>query len=181
MRKSPSCAPFSQTTAVRPRASPIFHGNSRKINAEATQRQRARRRLPCAMTKSPARPVVRTGWLANSTRRAEEMPKLNQEIPTSRNNGVDELLAAYVKGWSEADPEKITAVTADDYDFHDPLVGRFSKHDLPHYFALLRVRFLVAAAPTRRDVGFRLPGPMSVGSKDVPAILARSLAPGAHR
>src|SRR5215831_21184998 len=97
---------------------------------------------------------------------ADEMQELNQEISNSGKNGTDELLANYVKDWSDADPEKIAAAAADEYEFHDPLVGRFSKCDLPQYFALLRARFLVAAPPTRSCVGFSLHGPMSVGSKD---------------
>lgn len=45
------------------------------------------------------------------------------------------ILAAYVDGWSEADPAKIALVTTESYDFHDPLVGHFSKWDLSEYFA----------------------------------------------
>ena len=93
------------------------------------------------------------------------MQELNQENSNSSKNGTDELLANYVKGWSDADPEKIAAAAADEYAFHDPIVGRFSKRDLLQYFALLRARFLVAAPPRRKDVGFSLHGPMFVGSK----------------
>ena len=73
--------------------------------------------------------------------------------------------SAYVEGWSQADPEKIAAATAEGYEFHDPLVGRFSKHDLQHYFALLRARFPVTSTRACGVLGFTLRGPM-LGTSD---------------
>jgi hypothetical protein len=70
------------------------------------------------------------------------------------------MLARYLKGWAEADPAKIAAATADDYDFYDPLVGRYSRRTLPQYFALLRSRFAVAGVPRVHDLAFTLCGPM---------------------
>jgi hypothetical protein len=65
---------------------------------------------------------------------------------------------------AEADPAKIAAATADDYDFHDPLVGHFSMRTLPQYFALLRSRFAVAGVAARRELAFTLRGPMPSAS-----------------
>jgi hypothetical protein len=71
------------------------------------------------------------------------------------------MLARYIEGWAEADPVKIADATAEDYDFHDPLVGRFSRHTLLQYFALLRSRFGIAGVAATRDLAFTLRGPMS--------------------
>jgi hypothetical protein len=73
-------------------------------------------------------------------------------------------LARYIEGWAEADPAKIADATADDYDFHDPLVGRFSRRTLPQYFALLRSRFANAGVAGTRDLAFTLCGPMTGAS-----------------
>ena len=73
----------------------------------------------------------------------------------------DSMRARYLDGWAEADPAKITDATAEDYDFHDPLVGHFSRCTLPQYFALLRSRFGIVGVATRRDLAFTLRGPMS--------------------
>ena len=73
----------------------------------------------------------------------------------------DRVLARYLEGWAEADPVKIADATVEDYDFHDPLVGHFSRHTLPQYFALLRSRFGVAGVAATRDHAFTLRGPMS--------------------
>ena len=70
------------------------------------------------------------------------------------------MLARYLDGWAEADPAKIADATAEDYDFHDPLVGRYSKRTLPQYFALLRLRFAVAGVARAQDLAFTLRGPM---------------------
>jgi len=56
---------------------------------------------------------------------------------------------------------KIADATAEDYDFHDPLVGRFSRRTLPQYFELLRSRFGIAGVAATRDLAFTLRGPMS--------------------
>ena len=74
------------------------------------------------------------------------------------------ILAHYLEGWAEADPAKIADATADNYDFHDPLVGRFSRRTLPQYFALLRSRFGIAGIAATRDLAFALRGPMSSAS-----------------
>ena len=70
------------------------------------------------------------------------------------------LLARYLDGWADADPAKIADATADDYEFHDPLVGRYSKRTLLQYFELLHSRFAVAGVVRMRDLGFTLRGPM---------------------
>jgi hypothetical protein len=70
------------------------------------------------------------------------------------------LLALYILGWSEADPVKIAEATTARYEFHDPLVGRFSRRSLPEYFEHLQARFAVTGATRRRDVAFTLRGPM---------------------
>jgi hypothetical protein len=75
-----------------------------------------------------------------------------------------QTLACYIEGWAEADPTKIADATADAYDFHDPLVGRFSRHTLAQYFALLRSRFPTASVMQTRDLAFTLRGPMTGAS-----------------
>ena len=70
------------------------------------------------------------------------------------------ILARYLEGWAEADPAKIADATAEDYDFYDPLVGRYSGRTLPQYFALLRSRFAVAGVARMQDLAFKLRGPM---------------------
>jgi hypothetical protein len=70
------------------------------------------------------------------------------------------MLARYLDGWAEADPAKIADATVDDYHFHDPLVGHYSKRTLPQYFTLLRSRFVVAGVVRMRDLRFTLRGPM---------------------
>ncbi len=74
------------------------------------------------------------------------------------------ILLRYIEGWAEADPAKIADATAEDYDFHDPLVGHFSRRSLPQYFALLRARFGIAGVAATRDLAFTLRGPMSSAS-----------------
>jgi hypothetical protein len=56
---------------------------------------------------------------------ASAQPALNQGIPDIRQKPSESVLAAYVAGWSEADPRMIASATAEGYEFHDPLVGRF--------------------------------------------------------
>jgi hypothetical protein len=70
------------------------------------------------------------------------------------------MLARYLEGWAEADPAKIADATAENYDFYDPLVGRYSRRTLPQYFALLRSRFAVAGLARVQDLAFTLRGPM---------------------
>jgi hypothetical protein len=41
------------------------------------------------------------------------------------------LPARYIEDWAEADPAKIAEAIGEDYDFLDPLVGRFSRRTLP--------------------------------------------------
>jgi hypothetical protein len=71
------------------------------------------------------------------------------------------MLACYLDGWAEADPAKIASAAAQDYDFHDPLVGHFSRRTLPQYFVLLRSRFASLGVAERRDLAFTLRGPMT--------------------
>lgn len=72
----------------------------------------------------------------------------------------DWLLDTYFEGWAEADADLILGVTAPNYYFHDPLVGRFARASLPRYFTLLHERFAHAGAMKRRDVAFILRGPV---------------------
>jgi hypothetical protein len=72
----------------------------------------------------------------------------------------DWLLYTYVEGWAEADADLILSVTAPDYCFDDPLVGRFARASLPRYFTLLHERFAHAGAIRRRDLAFILRGPV---------------------
>jgi hypothetical protein len=76
-------------------------------------------------------------------------------------------LARYIEGWAEADPAKIAEATAEDYNFLDPLVGRFSRRTLPQYFALLRSRFATVGVAEIRDLVFMLRGPM-MGASHAP-------------
>jgi hypothetical protein len=75
------------------------------------------------------------------------------------HEGPTEMLVRYLEGWAAADPTKIADATADGYDFHDPLVGRFSRRSLPQYFALLRSRFAAAGVARPQDLAFMLRGP----------------------
>src|SRR5262245_63191359 len=77
--------------------------------------------------------------------------------------GANSMLARYFEGWAEADPAKIADATAEDYDFHDPLVGRYSRRTLPQYLALLRSRFAVLGVAPVQHLAFTLRGPV-VGS-----------------
>jgi hypothetical protein len=70
------------------------------------------------------------------------------------------MLGRYLEGWAEADPTKIADATAPNYDFHDPLVGHFSRRTLPQYFAFLHSRFAVAGVVEARELAFTLRGPM---------------------
>ena len=74
--------------------------------------------------------------------------------------GEDGRLGLYMRGWSEADPTKIIEATAEGYDFYDPFVGRFSRHTLTQYFALLRARFSVGRVIRWPELAFNLRGPM---------------------
>jgi hypothetical protein len=71
-----------------------------------------------------------------------------------------ELLALYIAGWSEADPRKIADAAAVDYAFEDPLIGRFCRHSLAEYFEIVRGRFAISGATARKDLCFKLSGPM---------------------
>jgi hypothetical protein len=72
----------------------------------------------------------------------------------------DWLLDTYCEGWAEADAALILSVTAPNYCFDDPLVGRFARASLPRYFTLLHERFALAGTVRRRDVAFVLRGPI---------------------
>lgn len=82
-------------------------------------------------------------------------------ISVAERAAASSMLARYLDGWAEADPTKIADATAEDYDFHDPLAGHFSRCTLPQYFSLLRSRFGIAGIATRRELAFALRGPMS--------------------
>ena len=71
------------------------------------------------------------------------------------------MLARYLEGWAEADPAKIADATAENYEFYDPLVGRYSQRTLPQYFALLQSRFAAAGVARVQDLAFTLRGPTS--------------------
>jgi hypothetical protein len=100
--------------------------------------------------------------------RGHETPHVHRapvRTPLDAWLGRDSILVRYLEGWAEADPAKIANATAEDYDFHDPLVGRFSKRTLPEYFALLRSRFGIAGVAATRDLAFTLRGPMLSASR----------------
>jgi hypothetical protein len=92
--------------------------------------------------------------LDNAHGRHRTFPRLSVE------EGQTAMLARYVEGWAAADPAMIADATAQDYDFHDPLVGRFSRRTLPQYFALLCSRFDAAGLRRPQDLAFVLRGPM---------------------
>jgi hypothetical protein len=71
-----------------------------------------------------------------------------------------EVLALYVAGWSEADPDKIADATAAEFVLDDAFLGRFSSHTLPNYFEILRSRFGATAPTAQKDLAFALRGPM---------------------
>jgi hypothetical protein len=77
---------------------------------------------------------------------------MSEAVPT-------DLLARYVDGWAEADPEKIMEAAAPGYGFDDPLVGAYSRLTLGRYFRLLEARFALPGAAAQRP-SFRLRGPM---------------------
>jgi hypothetical protein len=79
----------------------------------------------------------------------------NQTPPRS------DLLDCYLEGWAEANLDKIVAVTAHDYKFHDPLVGRFSRTSLSVYFECLQARFSRAGTTGASDLKFFISGPMN--------------------
>jgi hypothetical protein len=85
---------------------------------------------------------------------------LQQRNPRDWPTTEDWLLDTYFEGWAEADADLILSVTAPNYCFHDPLVGRFARVSLPRYFTLLLEKFARAGATKRRDVAFILRGPM---------------------
>jgi hypothetical protein len=78
----------------------------------------------------------------------------------SVEEGATTMLMRYLEGWAAADTTMIVDATADGYDFHDPLVGHFSRRTLPQYFALLRSRFAAAGVARPQDLAFMLRGPM---------------------
>jgi hypothetical protein len=66
----------------------------------------------------------------------------------------------YLKGWAEANPDKILAATAHEFRFDDPLVGLFSRWSFTAYFDSLRSRFARAGPIAARDLAFFIRGPM---------------------
>jgi hypothetical protein len=69
------------------------------------------------------------------------------------------LLQRYL-GWAEVNLGEIFAASAHGYRFDDPLVGQFSRWNLPAYFEHLRARFARAGAAEPRDFAFVIRGPM---------------------
>jgi hypothetical protein len=70
-----------------------------------------------------------------------------------------EPFICYMQGWAETNPAKIVHAVADDYRFHDPFVGVFTKWSLSQYFEILKKRFAFAGPIMRRDFAFFLHGP----------------------
>jgi hypothetical protein len=71
------------------------------------------------------------------------------------------LLDRYLEGWAEMNFRKIFAASTHGYCFDDPLVGQFSRWNLPAYFEQLRARFARAGAAEPRDFAFVIRGPMA--------------------
>ncbi len=69
-------------------------------------------------------------------------------------------LDRYLEGWAKADLEEILDATAGDYCFRDPLVGTFSRRSLHEYFDIFMERCSRAGVVQRRDLAFKLHGPM---------------------
>jgi hypothetical protein len=86
--------------------------------------------------------------------------RLHMTCDPRRDEREDSIIALYLRGWSDADPKKIIEATAEGYDFYDPFVGRFSRHTLTQYFALLRARFSVGRVIRWPELAFNLRGPM---------------------
>jgi hypothetical protein len=86
----------------------------------------------------------------------------HKSLRAPRTEGIieAELLALYIAGWSEADPDKIADATAAEYVLNDAFVGRFSSYTLPKYFEILCSRFGVTAPTAQKDLAFALRGPM---------------------
>ena len=72
-------------------------------------------------------------------------------------------LARYIAGWAQADPALIARAASDEYRFHDPLVGVFSRQRLSRYFAFLHGQFDWAGV--RAQPAFNLHGPMDGGAE----------------
>jgi hypothetical protein len=66
------------------------------------------------------------------------------------------ILSRYLAGWADAAPQEIIAAAADDYVFHDPLVGTFSRGSLPCYFQVLAESFVAYGALKATDLAFVL-------------------------
>jgi hypothetical protein len=77
-----------------------------------------------------------------------------------------EVLALYIAGWSEADPNKIADATTAEYVLDDAFVGRFSSRSLSKYFEILRSRFGATAPTAQQDLAFALRGPLDGSSGD---------------
>jgi hypothetical protein len=60
----------------------------------------------------------------------------------------------------KADPDQIAAATDKDYRLDDPLLGEFSRKNLPQYFSLIADRLRASGNISSRDLCFRLHGPM---------------------
>jgi hypothetical protein len=78
------------------------------------------------------------------------------------------LLDCYLQGWAEVNLAKVLDAAAPDYEFYDPLVGRFCWSSLPRYFELVRGRFTRAGVDARRDLSFLMRGPMYVSREYAP-------------
>ena len=73
-------------------------------------------------------------------------------------------LNRYIKGWAQADLEKILDATAPGYRFTDPFVGTFDRRSLHKYFDVLQDRLSSTGAISRCELAFCLQGPMKLRS-----------------
>ena len=103
--------------------------------------------------------IQRSGHERHGPHRASSRIPLDERL-VSRSP-----LARYLEGWAEAHPARIADATTENYDFHDPLVGHFSRRTLPQYFTLLRSRFAIAGVAATRGLAFTLRGPTSGASQ----------------
>jgi hypothetical protein len=104
--------------------------------------------------------MLETAMLRYESGASHVHPTVARASVEERLRVANSVLARYLEGWAEADPAKIADVTVENYDFYDPLVGRYSRRTLPQYFALLRSRFAVAGVGRVQDLAFTLRGPM---------------------
>ena len=101
--------------------------------------------------------------LAGNGRRPASPRRTLGHLAVGGEEGLDRggrAVAMYVEGWMKADVDQIIAATDEDYRLDDPLLGEFSRRHLPQYFSLIAVRLRASGNISRRDLSFRLHGPM---------------------